>query len=156
MIRHATVADHYIWAALWGEFLKQQYKEHDGEIIPTQRTMVYYDRLFSRFVHDPSTGIVLIGPDNEGVLMWGDIGQPPDDTKWGRIASGLGMYVRPHRQRQGWGEKLRREAGRHLKAQGFETQIGSVLAGNKAGRGSALRVGAIFYQSMFAWDLEEV
>lgn len=60
----------------------------------------------------------------------------PQDTPYGKVAVGLGTYVRPSARRKGLATKLRRLVLGKLKEDGFSAVMGMTHAGNDAGLAS--------------------
>ena len=114
-----------IFAALFEEHLKEQYS-FGSDVEPTSATQSFYYQLFRSYVdHRNLHGVVLLGPANEGVLMWGAPASPMA-YRWGKTAIAWGTYLRPEYRDQGFEELMEEIALEKLRAQGFEAVMTSV------------------------------
>ena len=115
---------------LWRELLEEDYK-NGGELEPTGQTLSYYYQLYRSYAdHRNMPGVVLFGPEMQGVLMWGGTRESVA-RRWGRTATAWGVYVRPGFRDQGWEKLLQETAIEKLEAVGFNAILLSVQHGEK-------------------------
>jgi len=118
--------DRSLFIELWGEFLREHHKR-GNYIEPTVRSMDYFLTLFEQYTTGIRGGVVVFGVDGKSVCMWGDaMAEGIYDHADGRVAHGLGTYVRPESRRKNIAHQLWRRAGKILKNKGFDAVIGSV------------------------------
>jgi len=140
LIREASRNDGNLFITLWQEYLDEQYKS-GGEIMPTSASMRVFYQLFRNYVdHRSMQGVVLFGPNDESVSMYGAAPEAIE-TRFGSTATAWGDYVRPQYRKEGWASELRKVQVEKLRAMGFETIMGAVYAGNDAGEKSAISFG---------------
>ena len=140
LIREATRNDGNLFIELWNEYLHEQF-EGGGEMLPTNATMQVFHQLFRNYVDFKSVqGVVLFGPNDDGVSMYGTSLQTIE-TRFGKVATAWGDYVRPEVRREGWATELRKIQVEKLREMGFEAILGSTYANNEAGEKSAISFG---------------
>jgi len=141
-VRLATKGDRDLFIRLWTEYTIQNHK-NGSDVMPTSKTLTYFVGLFDSFVSGDLPGIVLIGADDNAVLMWGAATQYglPYDSAYGFTAQGFGTYVRPSFQGKGISKELRKRAMKLLKRKGFDSVFGSAYEKNDAGYISGVKFG---------------
>lgn len=138
--RHDELEDVLLlWLAMLGENF-----QIGGEIMPTPHNLDIYRGLMSAYLTGAAEGVVLVAEQDErlvGVLLWGQGGDNPFDTRWGRCAMGWGVYVRPGARGTGLSTALRLEGRALLYGMGFDSVLGSAVDTNVAGIASGLGSG---------------
>jgi len=143
MFREATAADRGEFLTLWTEFLKET-EGFGGAHTPDRETLGDVRALFDAYVGGSRFGMCTLyepeglGPQGAGFCGegWGVGAIRPQ--KWGRVAWGWGIYIRPEFRRQQVAHKLHIHIARGLKDLGFDTVVGNMLVGNEAAIQSAL------------------
>lgn len=131
---------------LWEQYLVEQHKD-GGEILPTRRTLLFFDRLAFLYAHNIVQGVAVMEP-GAGVLLWGRApGETTFDTVWGVYAQGWGTYVIPERRGEGISKAMRDVAKEALREKEIETVIGTVRHGNDAGQVSGVHAGFDLYST---------
>jgi GNAT superfamily N-acetyltransferase len=128
-----------LWLAMLGEN-----HEIGGEILPSKQNIDVYRGIMSAYLTGAAQGVVLVAEregDLVGVLVWGEGGANPFETRWGRCAMGWGVYVRPGARGLGLSTALRTEGRRMLRDMGFDSVLGSAVDANMVGIASALNTG---------------
>ncbi len=140
---------------LWFEYLKET-KELGGEIIPSERTLIFFAEMVQTYTMEPTLGVALATVNGQklvGCLLWGALPPVPIDTEFGKIAHGFGTYVLPSYRLKGLSAKMREAAKDLLAAEGFETVLGTAGKGNTAGLKSAPGAGFVAYGTSCALNL---
>ncbi len=125
---------------MWDRFLAGT----ESQFAATRKNLFFFSHLFDAYYTGKAEGVCLTDKKQNSVLLWGNAGgDGPLEFKRGRVASGWGVYVEPDYRRKGYASALRNAARPMLREKGFDGVIGTALAGNKAGRNSALEVGMV-------------
>jgi hypothetical protein len=162
VIRHARKSDRDAFLGLWAAMLVENHGI-GGEILPTQRNIDYFGRVFDDYQAERFQGVCVVaeGEDTSlyGCLLWGDSGPSSLETRFGRIAMGWGTYVRPECRLLGISTELRGPgslARVALREMGFDSVLGSAVETNEAGIRSGLdRCGFRLHGIVAVLDLRE-
>lgn len=156
MIRRAGMNECDTFERLWSAYVTEMFERFNGEISPEAIEM--YVTAFHTIACDSKAGIVLFAQHRDegeiGALMWGmPLGLPVHFSGLGRVAMGYGTYVAPAHRRAHLARDMRRFAARELALAGYESIIGTVNAGNEAGREAVLKQGFQPFQTTYSLDL---
>ena len=125
LVMHATKEDRDEFLRLWRDYLKEV-SDMGGDILPTDRSMLYFGMLFDAYVSGVLRGAVVLLVDVEttrayGVVMWGMLtDEPLVDSRFGVTASAFGSYVEPKFRGHGYSADMRRMAAKFIKAAGID------------------------------------
>lgn len=143
---------------LWTRYLGEMEARYTGEA--GARAIGFYAAAFRMIAGDAQLGIALFAQESSagevGVLLWGSLAPLPFETAFGRIATGFGTYVDPAHRCDGLARDMRRFARRELALAGFDSVLGAVHVGNRAGQASVVREGFQPFQTSYVLDLHGV
>lgn len=154
-VRRINIDEGPEFLSLWFEYLKEL-KEAGGEIIPSERTLIFFAEMVQTYTMEPQLGVALVALNGQrlvGCLLWGALPPVPIDTEFGKIAHGFGTYVLPEYRMKGLSVKMREAAKDLLAAEGFETVLGTAGKNNFAGLHSGTGAGFVPYGTSCALNL---
>lgn len=158
MIRSALPTELALFRGLWRRYLEETF-EAGGDILPSRKTCAFFDSIFQAYTNLALDGVCLfadahgIGP--VGVLLWGEAGRPPFDTRFGRVAHGWGTFVQREYRRSGLSKALRNEAKTQLYSKGFSVVTGSVNTLSVEASESVYSLGFRPTHANVVWNLKE-
>jgi GNAT superfamily N-acetyltransferase len=160
MFRDATRADQTEFLTLWAENLTELEK-YGSEYTPDIPTMKALSSLFTAYIEGVLFGAcVLYEPPGEGIQgasfageSWGEPVIP--QSKFGKIAYGWGIYIRPEHRKKGIAYHLSQNTSRKLKAMGFDTLQGDVLLENEPSLVAQKAIGWEPHSMIHVWRLED-
>lgn len=139
---------------LWSELLKRDY-ELGAELEPNSQTISFFYQLYRAYVdHKNLPGVVLLGPDLEGVVMWGASNETLS-MRWGKTAVAWGTYVRPQYESEGWEQLLNDMAMAKLRGLGFEAVMADMPIGEEPPAGAAWAPATTTYVTKVQEDRED-
>lgn len=146
MFRDARPADREAFLGLWTEFITEL-QPYGGGWKATPETLSDTRNLFDAYVEGSLLGlVVLYHPPGEEPQGFGFIGETGGrgairDSRYGKLAHGWGIYLRPEHRQKRIAYYLQVNIGKKIRELGFDTVNYTILAGNEAAIKSAEAVG---------------
>ena len=130
MIRLARKEDREDFLVSWKEFI-QESLESGGDLLPTDRTMGFFGRMFDAYESGELSGVVVIDDESGACLIWGaTTPEPLMDSVYGIAAHGFGTYVPRAHRGKGISSRMRELGEASLVELGFDAAYGTVIKGN--------------------------
>jgi L-amino acid N-acyltransferase YncA len=124
-----------------------------SEILPTERTIDYFETLAQGWQRDGEGSVIL---EDYGFAFGGSLGEAPFDHSLGRVAYAVGVYVRPEERGKGLAMALKMRLRSELLKQGFDTLITGIHYLNRQAQSSLEKEPGVYvHQLQFIIKLDE-
>ena len=138
-VRKAKPQDRKLFLRLYKEYLEETV-DTPGAILPTDENLILYGNIFDSYVSGELQGVVLLIAQ-DAFLIHGELGPAVFETNLGRVANGMGTYVREELRGKGASQAMFKRSKRLLREMGFDTLVGGVDAERGGGRKATEKAG---------------